>query len=354
MPSAPGLIADRRDVAPADDARRASITNSARSLVPVLRAVDAVRARDLALRLEVGQQREAQVALLREREVAPDAVDRDAEQLGVEALELGQDLVVERHLVAADRAPVRGIETPGSRARPRSEESATVSSGPERSSKSGAVVSAGNARVSCSIFMAITAQSQNPGLALIAATPYDDVPGSRTSMPAWITPWATWSVPAAAVRRQARRPARRVVDAPGRLVVRARAGDASIPSRPASPRPSGPTTAPCPARRSRSGAAFSSRCAGRTTSTGPAGHRRPWRPTTASTACRCSAAGPQRRQTGPGGRGAVGLRGRAPARRADARSERRLDGEPHPRPASGRWTRTRTTSARRCSGTTTT
>ena len=42
--------------------------------------------------------------------MTPGAVDGDAEQLGVVLLELRQDLVVERHLVAADRAPVGRIE----------------------------------------------------------------------------------------------------------------------------------------------------------------------------------------------------------------------------------------------------
>src|SRR5467141_622006 len=49
-------------------------------------------------------------ALLREREVTPRSVDRDAEQLGPVALKLRQDLVVQHHLVAAHRTPIGRIE----------------------------------------------------------------------------------------------------------------------------------------------------------------------------------------------------------------------------------------------------
>jgi hypothetical protein len=42
--------------------------------------------------------------------VTPLAIDRDPEELGVEFLDLGENLVVESHLVAADRTPVGGIE----------------------------------------------------------------------------------------------------------------------------------------------------------------------------------------------------------------------------------------------------
>ena len=57
-----------------------------------------------------------QLAILAEGKVAPDAVDRDAEQRGVVTLKLRQDLVVERHLIAAHRAPVRRIEGENHRA----------------------------------------------------------------------------------------------------------------------------------------------------------------------------------------------------------------------------------------------
>src|SRR2546430_11084779 len=72
--------------------------------------VHAVPASDGALRLEVRQEREMKPALLREREVAPHPVDRDAKQLGPVALKLRKDLVVQHHLVAAHRTPVGRIE----------------------------------------------------------------------------------------------------------------------------------------------------------------------------------------------------------------------------------------------------
>ncbi len=51
-----------------------------------------------------------QVARLAESLMAPGPVDRDAQQLGAEPAEVGQNLVVQDHLVAADWAPVGRIE----------------------------------------------------------------------------------------------------------------------------------------------------------------------------------------------------------------------------------------------------
>ena len=45
-----------------------------------------------------------------ERQVTPDAVDRDSHELRVEPPELGQQLLVQRKLIRADRAPVLGVE----------------------------------------------------------------------------------------------------------------------------------------------------------------------------------------------------------------------------------------------------
>src|SRR5262245_27896774 len=50
------------------------------------------------------------MAGLGEGVVTPLAVDGDAEEVGVVALELRQNLVVERHLVSAHRAPVGRVE----------------------------------------------------------------------------------------------------------------------------------------------------------------------------------------------------------------------------------------------------
>src|SRR3981081_352006 len=51
-----------------------------------------------------------QVAVLGEGLVAPRAVHRNSQQLSAMFAELGNDFIVKRHLVAADRAPVRRIE----------------------------------------------------------------------------------------------------------------------------------------------------------------------------------------------------------------------------------------------------
>src|SRR5690606_4200406 len=72
--------------------------------------VDPIVSRDRALRLEIREQRKAELARFGEGRMAPATVDRDAKQGRTEPLELVQDLVVERHLVAADRAPVGRIE----------------------------------------------------------------------------------------------------------------------------------------------------------------------------------------------------------------------------------------------------
>src|SRR5205823_3535427 len=77
---------------------------------PVAVAVRSVAARHRPLRLEVREQGKVQLALVGERPVAPRAIHRDAEELGAVARELGEDLVVQRHLIAADGTPVRGIK----------------------------------------------------------------------------------------------------------------------------------------------------------------------------------------------------------------------------------------------------
>jgi hypothetical protein len=52
-----------------------------------------IRARDLALWLEVREEREVKVAILRESEVGPHAVNRDTDELRAEPLKLGQQLL---------------------------------------------------------------------------------------------------------------------------------------------------------------------------------------------------------------------------------------------------------------------
>src|ERR1700730_8856446 len=69
-----------------------------------------VRLRDRALRVKIRKQRKMQVAIPDEGRVTPRAIDRNAQQLGAMLAKLRKDLVVQGHLIAADRAPVRGIE----------------------------------------------------------------------------------------------------------------------------------------------------------------------------------------------------------------------------------------------------
>src|SRR5829696_6437339 len=68
-----------RDVAPAHDA--VGVDDVQRPFArAVARPVDPILPSHLTLRLEVGEQREVQVAMLGEGEVAPDAIHRDAEE----------------------------------------------------------------------------------------------------------------------------------------------------------------------------------------------------------------------------------------------------------------------------------
>src|SRR5439155_3644108 len=71
---------------------------------------DPVRPGDGPFGIEVGEKREVQVAILRKRQMAPDSVHRDSEEFGVELPEFGHELRIESQLVAADGAPISGIE----------------------------------------------------------------------------------------------------------------------------------------------------------------------------------------------------------------------------------------------------
>src|ERR1700730_6388286 len=104
-----GIHADGRDIAPADDS--GFVDHEERALAgSVLGGIDPVGARDGPLWLEIGEKWKAELPVFREGDVAPGTIDGYAEKLGPEALELGQHLLVERHLVAADRAPVGRVE----------------------------------------------------------------------------------------------------------------------------------------------------------------------------------------------------------------------------------------------------
>src|SRR5437868_4992393 len=96
-------------MAPPDDAT--GVDHEQRAIGgAVLVAVDAIGSCDETLGLEVGHEWEMQLARCGERVVAPGPIDRYANELRAVPLELGEHLVVERHLIAAHRAPVRRIE----------------------------------------------------------------------------------------------------------------------------------------------------------------------------------------------------------------------------------------------------
>src|ERR1700731_995987 len=104
-----GIHPDRRQVAPCNrplriDYKQRSLTDS------LVIAIRAVLACDRTLGLEIRQQRKVQLAILRERIMAPGAIDRDTYDRSLEFVELGQHLIVKRHLIAAHRTPVGRIE----------------------------------------------------------------------------------------------------------------------------------------------------------------------------------------------------------------------------------------------------
>src|SRR5258706_7809055 len=104
-----GVDAHRRNVGPADssfaiDYKQCPLTKT------MLLAVDAVLPGQLPLGLEVGKHSKVQLAVVRAGGMAPDAVDRDAQELCIVPLKFFQNLVVEGELIAADGAPVGRVE----------------------------------------------------------------------------------------------------------------------------------------------------------------------------------------------------------------------------------------------------
>src|ERR1700730_10092365 len=77
---------------------------------PFAFAIGAILLCDGAFRFKVGKQRKMQVTVVCECRMAPVAIARDPKKLVPVIVKLGQDLVVERHLIAADRTPIGGIE----------------------------------------------------------------------------------------------------------------------------------------------------------------------------------------------------------------------------------------------------
>jgi hypothetical protein len=113
-----GIDRHGRHITPADDS--VAVDHEQRALANAAGAViGAIFPRDVAFGFEVGQQRKVKLAVLREGEMAPHAVDRNPENLGAEFAKLRQHLVVERHLVAADGAPVGRIKGEDERLAPK-------------------------------------------------------------------------------------------------------------------------------------------------------------------------------------------------------------------------------------------
>jgi hypothetical protein len=105
-----GIDGDRRAIAPEDHAvsvhdEQGTFTNA------FALAIGPIRLCGCALGVEVGEQREMKTAVLGEGLMTPGPVHRNAEELGAVLAELRQDFVVQRHLIAADRAPICGIES---------------------------------------------------------------------------------------------------------------------------------------------------------------------------------------------------------------------------------------------------
>src|SRR3984885_15274588 len=104
-----GIDCNGRQVAPSDnsilvDDKQGSIRNAGHL------EISAIRFRHRALVLKVGDQRKVQVAILGKSSMAPYTVDGYSQQLRFVFLELRKYLVVECHLVAANRAPIGGIK----------------------------------------------------------------------------------------------------------------------------------------------------------------------------------------------------------------------------------------------------
>src|ERR1700704_4184960 len=100
---------DRRAVAPEHkpvpvDHEEGALTHA------VTGAVSTVFPGDRPFPLEVGKQRKMDVVVLRIGLVAPGAIDRNSQYLGPIFLEFGANLIVEGHLIAADRAPIGRVE----------------------------------------------------------------------------------------------------------------------------------------------------------------------------------------------------------------------------------------------------
>src|ERR1700704_4681722 len=104
-----GIDRDRRAIAPRNDPL--SIEHKQRAFAdPFIGTIGAVFPRHFALGFKIGEQRKVQAAVASKGGMAPDAVDRDTQQLCLVFMELRKNLVVQSHLIAKTRTPVGRIE----------------------------------------------------------------------------------------------------------------------------------------------------------------------------------------------------------------------------------------------------
>src|ERR1700722_1585093 len=104
-----GIDRDWRAIAPEDHAL--AIDNEQRTFADALRfPVRAILLSRRTFRMEIGQEREVQSAILGKGLVTPGPINRNAETPGAVFMKFRQHLVVERHLVAAHRAPIGRVK----------------------------------------------------------------------------------------------------------------------------------------------------------------------------------------------------------------------------------------------------
>src|SRR5437870_12044585 len=99
----------RWEIAPSDDPLRIDYEQRPRRFT-VAFGEDPVHPGDSSLGVEVGEKREVQAAIFRKCQMTPDSVHGDSEEFGIELPEFRHQLRIESQLVAADGAPIRGIE----------------------------------------------------------------------------------------------------------------------------------------------------------------------------------------------------------------------------------------------------
>jgi hypothetical protein len=73
-------------------------------------AIHPIRASDRALGFKIRQEGKLKLAVASKGEMTPGTVNRDSDQSGIEVPKLGEQLVVQRHLVAAYRTPIGRVK----------------------------------------------------------------------------------------------------------------------------------------------------------------------------------------------------------------------------------------------------